>query len=51
MMFWYGNAGWAFWQVGLMWVAMIALCAVLVWLTTVIVLRKPQPDRLARATR
>jgi len=30
MMFWYGN-GWAWWQAGLMWVAMIAFWGVLIW--------------------
>ena len=30
MMFWYGG-GWAWWQAGLMWLAMIAFWAVLVW--------------------
>jgi DHA1 family bicyclomycin/chloramphenicol resistance-like MFS transporter len=32
-------------------VAIIALCAILAWATTVATLRKPQPDSLARATR
>ena len=31
MMFWYGNAGWAFWQVALMWVGMIAFWVLLIW--------------------
>ena len=30
MMFWYGG-GWAWWQAGLMWVAMIAFWALLIW--------------------
>ena len=30
MMFWYGG-GWAFWQVALMWVAMIAFWGLLIW--------------------
>jgi putative membrane protein len=30
MMFWYGN-GWAWWQAGLMWLAMIAFWALLIW--------------------
>ena len=30
MMFWYGN-GWAWWQAGLMWVAMIAFWGLLIW--------------------
>ena len=30
MMFWYG-AHWAFWQAGLMWVAMIAFWGLLIW--------------------
>jgi hypothetical protein len=29
MMFWYG--GWAWWQAGLMWAAMIAFWGLLVW--------------------
>ena len=31
MMFWYGNGGWAFWQVGLMWVGMVAFWGLLIW--------------------
>ena len=31
MMFWYGNGGWAWWQAGLMWLAMIAFWALLIW--------------------
>jgi putative membrane protein len=30
MMFWYGG-GWAWWQAGLMWLAMIAFLALLIW--------------------
>ena len=30
MMFWYGG-GWAFWQVALMWFAMIAFWGLLIW--------------------
>jgi putative membrane protein len=30
MMFWYGGH-WAFWQVGLMWVGMIAFWGLLIW--------------------
>jgi putative membrane protein len=30
MMFWYGS-GWAWWQAGLMWLAMIAFWTLLVW--------------------
>jgi putative membrane protein len=30
MMFWYGG-GWAWWQAGLMWLAMIAFWGLLVW--------------------
>lgn len=30
MMFWYGG-GWAWWQAGPMWVAMIAFWALLIW--------------------
>ena len=31
MMFWYGSGGWAWWQAGLMWLAMIAFWALLIW--------------------
>jgi putative membrane protein len=31
MMFWYGNAGWAFWQIAVMWVFMIAFWGLLIW--------------------
>lgn len=30
MMFWYGD-GWAWWQAGLMWLAVIAFGALLIW--------------------
>jgi putative membrane protein len=30
MMFWYGG-GWAWWQAGLMWLAMLAFWALLIW--------------------
>ena len=30
MMFWYGG-GWAWWQAGLMWLAMIAFWVLLIW--------------------
>ncbi len=30
MMFWYGG-GWAFWQVALMWVVMIAFWGLIIW--------------------
>jgi hypothetical protein len=30
MMFWYGG-GWAWWQAGLMWIAMIAFWVFLIW--------------------
>ena len=46
MMFWYGG-GWAWWQAGLMWLAMIAFWAVLIWaiyaLITGIIRRPDQP--------
>jgi hypothetical protein len=29
-MFWYGNAGWAFWQIALMWAVMIAFWDLLI---------------------
>lgn len=31
MMFWYGNGGWAWWQVAIMWIVMIAFWGVLIW--------------------
>jgi putative membrane protein len=31
MMFWYGSGGLAWWQAGLMWLAMIAFWALLIW--------------------
>lgn len=43
MMFWYGS-GWAWWQVGLMWVAMIAFWGVPIWTAYAIIAnftRKP----------
>ncbi|HEY7260140.1 MAG TPA: hypothetical protein VH589_01490 [Trebonia sp.] len=47
MMFWYGG-GWAWWQAGLMWLAMIAFWALLIWaiyaLVTGITRRPDQPD-------
>jgi len=47
MMFWYGG-GWAWWQAGLMWLAMIAFWALLIWaiyaLVTGIIRRPDQPE-------
>ena len=37
MMFWYGNAGWPFWEVALMWVGMIAFWGLLIWAVYVLV--------------
>jgi putative membrane protein len=31
MMFWYGNAGWPFWEAALMWAGMIAFWGLLIW--------------------
>jgi putative membrane protein len=31
MMVWYGNAGWPFWEVAMMWVGMIAFGGLLIW--------------------
>ncbi len=31
MMFWYGNAGWPFWEVAVMWAGMIAFWGLLIW--------------------
>jgi hypothetical protein len=48
MRFWNGG-GWAWWQAGLMWVAMIAFLALLIWAVYALVAsvtRRPgQPDR------
>ena len=48
MMFWNGG-GWAWWQAGLMWIAMIAFWALLIWavytLITGFTRRPGQPDR------
>jgi putative membrane protein len=46
MMFWYGNAGWAFWQVALMWAGMIAFWGLLIWAVYALVTgaaRRPGP--------
>ena len=47
MMFW--NSGWAWWQAGLMWLAMIAFWALLIWLIYALVTgaigRGRQPER------
>ena len=37
MMFWYGNAGWPFWEVALMWVGMIAFWGLLIWVVYALV--------------
>jgi putative membrane protein len=45
MMFWYGG-GWAWWQAGLMWLAMIAFWALLIWAIYALVTgitRRPGP--------
>ena len=39
MMFWYGNAGWAFWQGALMWVFMIAFWGLLIWAVYALITR------------
>jgi putative membrane protein len=48
MMFWYGG-GWAWWQAGLMWIAMIAFWVFVVWaiyaLVTGITRRSGEPGR------
>jgi uncharacterized membrane protein len=54
MMFWDGG-GWAWWQAGLMWVAMIAFWCLLIWgiyaLITAAAQRAGQPERGADAHR
>ncbi|HUY51900.1 MAG TPA: SHOCT domain-containing protein [Streptosporangiaceae bacterium] len=48
MMFWYGG-GWAWWQAGLMWIAMIAFWGLLIWavwaLVTSVTRRAGQAER------
>jgi len=39
MMFWYGNAGWAFWQIALMWAFMIAFWGLLIWAAYALITR------------
>jgi hypothetical protein len=39
MMFWYGNAGWAFWQIALMWAFMAAFWGLLVWAAYTLITR------------
>ena len=44
MMFWYGNAGWAFWQMALMSVFMIAFWGLLIWAVYALIARTtPKP--------
>jgi putative membrane protein len=31
MMFWYGHAGWAVWQIALTWAVMVAFWGLLIW--------------------
>src|SRR5215510_10873417 len=47
MMFWYGNAGWPFWQAALMWVGMIAFWGLLIWAVYALITsatRRPSPS-------
>lgn len=47
MMFWYGSH-WAFWQVALMWVVMIAFWGLIIWAVWALVhsvTRRPEHDR------
>ena len=47
MMFWYGG-GWAWWQAGLMWAAMIAFWGLLIWAAYALITnltRKPGQQR------
>ena len=46
MMFWYG-AHWAFWEVALMWIGMIAFWGLLIWAVYALITnaaRKPGPE-------
>ena len=51
MMFWYGG-GWAWWQAGLMWLAMVAFWVFLIWviyaLVTGVMRRGGEPGRAGR---
>src|SRR6266699_1848932 len=47
MMFWYGNAGWPFWEIALMWVGMIAFWGLLIWAIYALITsatRRPGPQ-------
>jgi putative membrane protein len=51
MMFWYGG-GWAWWQAGLMWLAMIAFWGVVIWAVYALVTGiSRRPDETARGGR
>jgi putative membrane protein len=39
MMFWYGNAGWAFWQIALMWAFVAAFWGLLIWAAYALITR------------
>lgn len=39
MMFWYGNAGWALWQIALMWAFMAAFWGLLIWAAYALITR------------
>jgi putative membrane protein len=47
MMFWYGG-GWAWWQAGLMWLAMIAFWALLIWAVYALVTGATRRDQPAQ---
>ena len=39
MMFWYGSAGWALWQIALMWAFMAAFWGLLIWAAYALITR------------
>jgi putative membrane protein len=39
MMFWYGNAGWALWQIALMWAFIAAFWGLLIWAAYALITR------------
>jgi putative membrane protein len=54
MMFWYGNAGWALWQIALMWAFMAAFWGLLIWAAYALitrVIRRPGAGRAGDGAR
>ncbi len=44
MMFWYGG-GWAFWEVAVMWIGMIAFWGLLIWAVYALVTKASKPGQ------